>query len=51
MGWAAELLEMDVYDLRRLAHGRGIELGAMADQYKKVRKTAEKLRRKLLAGT
>lgn len=50
MGRAAELLEMSVYDIQRLAQERGIELGATADQYEKARKTAEKLGRKLLAG-
>lgn len=50
LGRAAELLELSVYDIQRLAEERGIELGATADQYEKARVTAEKLGRKLLAG-
>lgn len=47
LGRAAELLELSVYDIQRLAEERGIELGATADQYEQARKTAEKLGRKL----
>jgi predicted HTH domain antitoxin len=50
MGRAAELLEMSVYDIQRLAQERDMELSATADQYKKARETTEKLGRKLLAG-
>jgi len=50
LGRAAELLEMSIYDIQRLAQERGIKLSATADQYEKARETAKKLGRKLLAG-
>jgi predicted HTH domain antitoxin len=40
---AAELLELSVYDVQRLAQERGIELGATAEQYEKARQTAREL--------
>lgn len=43
IGRAAELLEMSIYDVQRLAQEHGIELGATADQYQKARETAARL--------
>lgn len=43
LGRAAELLELSVYDIQRLAGERGIELGATAEQYQRARETARKL--------
>ena len=40
---AAELLEMSVYDVQRLAQERGIALGATANQYQNALKTARQL--------
>lgn len=40
---AAELLELSIYDLPRLAQEQGIELGATAEQYEKARQTARRL--------
>jgi len=42
IGRAAELLEVSVCDLQRLAQERGIELGATADLHEKARKTARR---------
>lgn len=47
IGRAAELLEMSIYDMQRLAREHGIELGATADQYQKTRETARRLTQKL----
>ncbi len=40
---AAELLEMSIYDIQRLAQEHGVELGATADQYQKARETVGRL--------
>jgi predicted HTH domain antitoxin len=50
IGRAAELLEMSIHDVQRLAQEHGIELGATANQYHKARKTAERLTLKLRAS-
>jgi predicted HTH domain antitoxin len=50
IGRAAELLEMSIHDVQRLAQEHGIELGATANQYHEARKTAERLTLKLRAS-
>ena len=41
---AAELLEMSVYDVQRLAQMHGVELGATEEQSRKALKTIRRLR-------
>ena len=43
IGRAAELLDLSVYELQRLARERGVELGAGVEQYERARRTAEEL--------
>lgn len=45
IGRAAELLEVTVYDVQRLAEAPGIELGATDEQSRRSRALAEKLAR------
>jgi predicted HTH domain antitoxin len=40
----AELLELSVYDVQQKARERGIELGAIAEQYRQASETARQLR-------
>jgi len=42
----ADLLEMSVYDVQRLAREQGIAIGATANQYKMAWETARRLKRK-----
>lgn len=44
VGRAAELLELSVYDVHRLAREHGVELGATAEQYVKAHQVAQRLR-------
>ncbi len=46
IGRAAELLDLSVYDLQRLARERGVELGAAVEQYERAREIAESLSRR-----
>lgn len=48
---AAELLEMSIYDVQRLAQEHGVELGATAAQYQKARETVERLIQYARRGT
>ncbi len=41
---AAELLELSVYDVQRLARERGVEIGATASQYEEARKLSRRLK-------
>ena len=50
LGRAAELLELSVYDVQRLAQECGVELGATAEQYERARETARRLGRQLQTG-
>lgn len=42
----AELLDVSVYEIQRLAQDRGMEIGATAEQYHNALKTARQLKRK-----
>jgi predicted HTH domain antitoxin len=44
---AAELLELSAYDLDRLAKQQSVEIGATSEQYRKSKKTARELFKKL----
>ena len=44
---AAELLDLSVYEVQRLAQEQGIEVGATEEQYERARGTARKLGRTL----
>ena len=41
---AAELLDMSVYEIQRLAQDRGIEIGATAEQYHRALEVARQLK-------
>ncbi len=41
---AAELLDMNVYEIQRLAQNRGIEIGATAEQYHSALQVARQLK-------
>lgn len=43
VGRGAELLEVSVLDIQRLAQEQGVELGATAEQYERAREAARKL--------
>lgn len=43
VGRGAELLEVSVLDIQRLAQEQGVELGATVEQYERAREAARKL--------
>lgn len=43
VGRGAELLEVSILDVQRLAQEQGVELGAIVEQYERARETARKL--------
>jgi predicted HTH domain antitoxin len=45
VGYAAELLELPIYELYNLAEERGIELGATLEQYRRSRDVLDRLSR------
>ncbi len=47
---AAELLDMSVYEIQRLAQERGIEIGATAEQYRNALKVARRLKQQDIDG-